>query len=118
VKITFAIGKSDIGKLTQAAHAWEQRKRREVEHLLTRTALAIERDAQALAPADGGLRDAIRADLEDLTRLTVTVGTEGTGAVHTELGTSKVLARPFLKPAYDKHTPGFLEELKRILSTT
>lgn len=103
-----------IGRL----QVYEQRKIGAVRALITRYAGLIAADAAAGAPEDeGDLKDSIKADLTDIYKMIARVGVlkEAYYAAWVELGTEKMRAQPFLQPAYERHAPDFLRELKRVL---
>ena len=116
--MTLKLPDSELRKLVRQATAWEERKRKEVQKLIARTALLIEADAKRAAPVDTGrLRSSIHTDLSEIVSLVARVGSDVNYSLYVELGTSKMLARPYLRPAYDRHIPAFIEGLKKIYST-
>ena len=146
MKVEIDIPRSEINAMLKQVKAWELRKTGQLQKLIAKTALAIEKtakesmsqqgtgrwyrnrgpgrgDHQASAPGQppatdtGRLRASIRTDLSDLVHLTAEVGTNVEYGPHLEFGTATMAARPWLKPAYDKHIPGFIAEIKKILST-
>ena len=146
MNVTIDIPKSEITGMLRQVKAWELRKHGQLRQAIAKTALAIEKtakesmshkgrgrlytnrgaglgDHQASAPGDppatdtGRLRASIKSDLTDLVRLAAEVGTNVEYGRHLEYGTVNMAARPWLKPAYDKHIPGFLKEITKILST-
>lgn len=68
---------------------------------LERTAIRVENGAKRLCPVDTGrLRSSITHGLfREEGELTAHVGTDVEYAVHVELGTSRAVAQPYLRPA-------------------
>lgn len=117
---------------------WQEKKKTALRALIAEYALRIEKDVKeslsgpgsgrrygnhvASAPGEppatdtGRLRASIRSDLTDLADYVARVGTNLKYARFLELGTSKMLARPFLQPAFDRHARDFYRDLIRVLS--
>lgn len=63
---------------------------------------AVKKDAKDLAPvATGALRDSIELDV-DKADLTVRIGSNLDYALAQELGTARIAAHPYLRPALEK----------------
>ena len=75
------------------------------EDVVTMATMQIERTAKEKCPVDTGrLRDSIHSDIEkDSDGTTGSVGTDVEYGPHVELGTSKMQAQPFMKPAMDEN---------------
>lgn len=140
MRVTLKLPDSELRRLVRQATAWEEKKRKEVQKLIVRTALLIEADAKRLlstpgsgriykrgsvthqasapgqppAPDTGTLRASVHTDLSEIAGLVARVGTNKAYGYWLEVGTSRMAARPWLKPTYDKHISGFIEELKKI----
>lgn len=77
--------------------------------VLTKATLMVERSAKEFCPVDTGtLRRSITHQIDETTAI---VGTNIEYAPHQELGTSKMAAHPFLRPALAKH----IKTIKRML---
>lgn len=83
-----------------------------------KTTANITRDAKALAPVDtGNLRASIGSTITGDGRfgvLRAEIGPTASYARHVELGTSRMRAQPFLRPATDRHLPGWYAALSQI----
>lgn len=144
MRIEIEVPRGEIDRLMQSLRRSTKRLEGEVGKLVAKTALAIERtaktsmarkgrgrwyrnrgkglgDHRASAPGDppatdtGRLRSSITTDLHDLVRLSATVGTDVAYGRYLEFGTVNMAARPWLRPAYEKHVPEFIEQLRRLL---
>jgi HK97 gp10 family phage protein len=144
MRLEIDIPKTEIDRLVRQLSRVHDEMRKEVTKLIAKTALAIEAtakksmsqmgqgrwytgrgkgrgDHRASAPGDppatdtGRLRASIRTDLSELTRLSATVGTEVAYGRFLEFGTANMAARPWLRPAYEKHVPDFIRGLRKIL---
>ena len=84
-----------------------------------KTAKDIEKTAKQLAPVDTGfLRGGIgTSDLRSTTENNPEAEVRATAnyAVYQELGTSRMAAQPFMRPAADKHEPAFLKAMEHII---
>lgn len=100
-------------------HAWERRKHAEIAALLVAVAGDVADDAERDAPErSGDLKKAIRAELERvLTDLVADVVAGVFYARFVENGTAKLAARPFLFPAFERHSRRYYDGLRRILSS-
>lgn len=78
----------------------------------------ITRDAKALAPVDtGNLRASIGMTVTGDGRngtMRVEVGPTAHYAAYVELGTSRMRAQPYLRPATDRHVPGWQAALEQV----
>lgn len=83
-----------------------------------KTGADINRDAKALAPVDtGNLRASGGMDISGDGRnghMQVSVGFTANYAQYVEEGTSRMAAQPFLRPATDRHLPGWYAALEQI----
>lgn len=91
------------------------------EETVKTACLSIEKDAKSIVPVDtGALRDSINTKIEkngdDITGI---VSTNQYYAGYVEHGTSKMAAKPYMKPAFDKNKDDienfYIETLKRKL---
>lgn len=84
-----------------------------------RTTTAITRDAKALAPVDtGNLRASIGSTITGDGRrgvIRAEIGPTASYAIHVEQGTSRAAAQPFLRPATDRHLPGWRAALEQAM---
>lgn len=144
MRLEIDIPHKEIDKLMRRLSVIQVEIRTEVSKLIAKTALAIEAtakksmsqmgqgrwytgrgkgrgDHRASAPGDppatdtGRLRASIRTDLTEITRLSATIGTEVAYGRFLEYGTASMAARPWLRPAYDKHIPEFIDGLRKLL---
>lgn len=86
-----------------------------VREVVTATAYLIEGDAKMLAPVDtGALRASISTTIDaGIDEVTAEVGPTVEYGIYQELGTSRMTAQPYLGPAFDRHTPNFLQALEQ-----
>jgi HK97 gp10 family phage protein len=71
--------------------------------------------ARQLAPVKTGeLRDSIAVSESSLGAVRVVAGAPH--AVYVELGTSRMSARPFLRPAVESDRPGLIRDLEKVIS--
>lgn len=87
--------------------------------MVTRKAGAnITRDAKRLAPVDtGNLRASIGMETTGDGRtgsMRVAVGPTASYGSYVETGTSRMAAQPYLRPATDRHMPGWMAALEKI----
>lgn len=87
-----------------------------VSAVVRKTAFDIEGTAKALAPVDtGALSGSIKADVE---QFSATIAPHTEYAAYVELGTYKMRAQPYMRPAADMHEPRYaaaMEDLFRSL---
>lgn len=87
--------------------------------VLRRAALAIEADAQALAPVDtGALRSSISSSFTGDGRngsMTAEIGPTVEYGVFQEYGTSVMGAQPFMGPAFDRQVGGYTAAVGALL---
>lgn len=85
-----------------------------VENLVKFTGDEMLDTAKALVPVRTGyLKSTISAHL---TQWQAEVGAEAPYAGYVELGTWKMAAQPYLRPAFELHAPFFKEEMARIIN--
>lgn len=81
----------------------------EVEQAVALVAYSIQAEAQSTVPVDTGhLKSTIAADPDGL-EATVTAGAKY--ADYVERGTSRMAARPYLRPAFDALSPDLIEAI-------
>ena len=87
--------------------------------VVRKTAKKIEADAKALAPVGtGNLRNSISTDVEGdgrFTAITAAVGPTAFYGAFVEYGTSQNGPRPYMGPAFERHSPGMVAEIEKIL---
>ena len=135
----------DYKEFLESLIKYDKRTRQSLEELLTKTALAVERDAKKNLTNNGSvdtgrLRFSVYSDTSRIKYLEAEVGTKlseaprrsykssrGKGrkkmrwntnveyAPYVEYGTSKSKAKPFLRPAYDKNIQKMNKKMKEIL---
>lgn len=85
----------------------------EVSAAVKKTAFDIEASAKTLAPVDtGALRGSIAADAQEFS---ATISPHTEYAVYVELGTYKMAAKPYMRPAADKNAPKFARAITKIV---
>lgn len=105
-QITFHSNLGEIGKATDAQLA----KAAEI------IGGKAESYAKEMCPVDTGrLRGSITHSTEDEGH-TVVIGTNVEYAPHVEMGTVRMAARPYLRPAIENHIPEYQTVLQTILS--
>jgi len=83
------------------------------KQIMSKACLMVERDAKKLCPVDTGrLRSSITHEIEGLTGR---VGTNVEYARHVELGTHKMAAQPYLRPALHQNEKAILALFKKII---
>lgn len=84
-----------------------------------KTGTSITRDAKGLAPVDtGNLRASIGMTVAGDGRtgvMRVEIGPTATYGAHVEEGTSRMAAQPYLRPATDRHVPGWTAALEQVM---
>lgn len=103
--------KSNFKKISKTAS-------NEVEQALINGALMVERDAKIKAPVDTGrLRQSLSYQEENFgsKNPAVKVGTNVDYAPPVEFGTSKMAARPFLRPAFNENKDKILKEIAKAM---
>lgn len=81
--------------------------------VVRKTAQDIAADAKAIAPVDtGNLKGSI--GISAVNDLTQEVGPTAEYGIYLELGTSRMPAQPFMGPATDRRTPGFVQAMELI----
>jgi HK97 gp10 family phage protein len=83
--------------------------------IVGRTAHAIEGTAKQFAPVlTGALRSSIGADVDGLT---AEIGPTVHYAGYVEEGTSRMQPQPYMRPAADRHEPGFVKAFEELGAT-
>ena len=86
-----------------------------IERGLIACGLTAEGHAKSLCPVDTGrLRNSITNQV-DMSEQAVYIGTNVEYAPYVELGTSRMPARPFLRPAAHDHGPEYQELLRQAM---
>lgn len=86
-----------------------------IERGLIACGLVAEGHAKSLCPVDTGrLRNSITNQV-DMSEQAVYIGTNVEYAAYVELGTSRMPARPFLRPAAHDHGPEYQELLRQAM---
>ena len=87
--------------------------------VVRKTSGAIVTTAKQLAPVDtGATRDSIGADIEGDGRyasMSAVIGPTTEHAPVVEFGSVDTAPQPFMGPALDQHTPGFVKALEQIV---
>lgn len=82
--------------------------------IVTKAAMDLEAHAKTRAPVDTGtLKNSIQATRVGTAHWRVVVGADY--GVYVEWGTSRMAAQPFLQPAIQAVSPGFLQALKSVV---
>lgn len=63
----------------------------------------------------GNLLNSVQTDSVSVGPLRAEIGTRVQYAIYNELGTSKMKARPFFQPAYDKVKPEFIKAIEKLI---
>lgn len=80
--------------------------------VVAKTAYDIERDGKIFAPVDTGtLESSISTDVAGLT---AEIGPHTDYEQYVEYGTSKMHAQPYMGPAAEKNTPGFVDAMGKV----
>ena len=80
--------------------------------VVRKTTYDIERDAKVFAPVDtGNLRSGIHATVDGLEG---EVAPSADYARYVELGTSRMAPQPYMRPAADRHEPGFVSAAEQL----
>jgi len=91
-----------------------------MQDAMDETARAAKAAAQALAPVRTGLlRSSVYAQVDARgggARRVLTLGADAPYAVYVELGTSRMRAQPFLRPAIDQEAPRLTQRLRAAMS--
>ena len=135
----------DCKEFLESLTKYDKETRQSLQELLTKTALAVERDAKNNLTNNGSvdtgrLRFSVYSDTSRVKFLVAEVGTKLSDvprrsykssrkngrknlrwntnveyAPHVEYGTKKSKAKPFLRPAYDKNIQKMNKKMKEIL---
>jgi HK97 gp10 family phage protein len=102
-------------KITDNSEEIKSEMAKAVDLALTAIGMKAEEYAKLLCPVDTGrLRNSITYDIEESD---VYIGTNVEYAPYVELGTSKMTAKPFLKPAAEDHAETYKEIIKKFMNT-
>lgn len=105
----------DVGELNALAAslaASAVRVTGETQQVVAKSGLALQADAQALAPSlTGTLRGSIKADIG---ALVATVGPTVDYGGYVEYGTSDTAPQPYMGPALDKNADPFVADLEEV----
>lgn len=94
---------------------YERGTENDISRELTRSAYNIQSSAKRKAPVDTGfLRSNIVVNIAR--KLTKTVRSMAEYSSYLEFGTSKMAARPYMRPAWEEERPKLLSRLKKILN--
>ena len=94
----------------------KQASRQAIERALEAIGLSAQRHAASICPVDtGNLRNSISHKV-DVGDNAVYIGSDVFYAGYVELGTYKMAARPYMKPAATEHTAEYKEIAKKYLS--
>lgn len=81
--------------------------------IVRKAAFDIEANAKTIVPVDTGtLKNSIRSEFPSPTKAIIAPHTDY--AIYVELGTQKMRARPYMRPAAEKVAPAFLEACRRL----
>lgn len=87
---------------------------RRASQVVRKAALDTMADAKTLAPVDtGNLRNSITTDARQGDLVAVVEATADYSA-YVEFGTRRMRPQPFMRPAQDRNTPGFLEAISQL----
>jgi len=91
---------------------------RQTTEALKSGGMIIKNDAWEKAPyKTGNLRSSLNVEVESsVNEKSVIIGTDVSYAPHLEYGTSKMKARPFLRPAFDAKKEEAIKEIKNALN--
>lgn len=89
-------------------------KIRRVQRAIRKTASDVERDGKILAPVDtGNLENSISTSVEH-GGLAAEIGPTANYGHYVEFGTSRMSPQPYMRPAFDRNTPGLVFALEKI----
>jgi HK97 gp10 family phage protein len=115
--ISVNVNKGSLNKAIGAIRLFTTRKDDAIRREVGVIAEKVKTDAKGFCPVKtGNLRNSIKATVL-LNGLSATVGTDIIYASYVEFGTSRQRAQPFLMPAFEANRQGFLNSLRRILSS-
>ena len=107
-----------INGLNSWQNAWNSKGTEMLEDIkdsVDEHAHKIERKAKEIVPVDSGrLKGSIVTDIENDGYYAET-GTNVEYSDDVEYGTSKQMAQPFLKPAYEEQLPKFIKDIENIV---
>jgi HK97 gp10 family phage protein len=87
-----------------------------IDPLIAKYAALIEAAAKRYVPVKtGALKASITTELEAMAA-TITAGEGLTYAAAVEYGTSRMSARPYMRPAAEQYIPAFIAELQALLA--
>lgn len=102
-------GIEDLTRLAVELPAAGLRAGRLAQLAVAKTAADIEATGKTLAPVDtGNLKNSIFATVGTLT---AEIGPSASYGAYPEYGTSRMPPQPYMTPAFDRHTPAFIEAM-------
>lgn len=115
--LVVSVNKASLSRVINAIRLFTSNKDAAIRRVVIENANAITADAKSLCPVKTGkLRASIKPTIH-ASGLGATVGTDVEYSSYVEFGTSRQRAQPFLFPAFEANRQGFLNSLKRILSS-
>lgn len=118
--LTTRLDRRELARLKGKLARIEKELDRELEKLATAYAIAMVREARALAPKrTGNMASDIAGEVKRIvTRWVAEVKANATGKApysgYVEYGTSKMAARPYLRPVVEKHRALWLRDTQAI----
>ena len=110
--MAFTIDTSQLNALTAALVKSEAKVTEMASRAVAKTALDCEAAAKRKAPVDtGALRNSIGTSIAGLA---AEIGPTVNYAPYQEYGTSRMAAQPYMGPALDEVTPGFMSAMEQI----
>ena len=112
--MAFTIDTSQLNALTAALVKSEEKVTAMAGLAVAKTALDCEAAAKRKAPVDtGALRNSIGTSIAG-DRMSAEIGPTVNYAPYQEYGTSRMAAQPYMGPALDEVTPGFVSAMEQI----
>ena len=112
--MAFTIDTSQLNALTAALVASEAKVKTMAGMAVAKTALDCEAAAKRHAPVDtGALRNSIGTSIA-ADRMSAEIGPTVNYGAYVEFGTSRMAAQPYMGPAMDEVTPGFVSAMEQI----
>ena len=112
--MAFTIDTSQLNALTASLVKAESTAKTMAGMAVAKTALDCEAAAKRHAPVDtGALRNSIGTSIAG-DRMSAEIGPTVNYGAYVEFGTSRMSAQPYMGPAMDEVTPGFVSALEQI----
>ena len=112
--MAFTIDTSQLNRLTADLLKSESTAKKMASLAIRKTALDCQASAQRRAPVDtGALRNSIGTEFGD-SGMSALIGPTVNYGAYVEFGTSRMSAQPYMSPAMDEVTPGFISALEQI----